>query len=147
MTSALNRSPSKSLDARVKASTTRCEAGRADGKMPGMDQNNTVLRQALQHVGEELGLSQQVLVQAVGETSSFFDPARKTAFIAPRIYQRIGLMLRLHHSLSSLVGNNVKHMRGWIGTSNRHTGGIPANQLKNLDQLERLVGYLESFDR
>lgn len=48
-------------------------------------------------------------------------------------------MLRLHDSLSSLVGNDVGHMRGWMGALNWPTGGIPANQLKDLDQLEKLI--------
>ena len=60
---------------------------------------------------------------------------------------RIGLMLRLYTRLSSLVGNNVEHMGGWMGTSNQHTGGIPAKQLKNSHQLERLVGHLEAVER
>ena len=33
-------------------------------------------------------------------------------------------------------------MRGWMGALNWPTGGIPAKQLKDLDQLEKLVFYL-----
>ena len=102
-------------------------------------EENAVLRRALQHAGKELGLSKRVLAQAVGEAPSFFDPGQGTSPIAPRTYQRIGLMLRLHDSLSSLVRNEVGHMRGWMGALNWPTGGIPANQLKDLDQLEKLV--------
>ena len=111
----------------------------------GNGDKHAVLWQALQRAGEGLGLSQRVLTQAVGEVPSFFDPGRRTSPIAPRTYQRIGLMLRLHDSLSSLMGNNVEHMRGWMGAWNWPTGGIPAKQLEDPDQLGKLVCYLEAF--
>lgn len=117
------------------------------GKVSGDVDESAVLRKALQRAGEELGLSKRVLAQAVGKAPSFFDPRQRTSPVAPRTYQRIGLMLRLHDGLSSLVGNNVEHMRGWMGAWNRHTGGTPAQQLKDPDQLEKLVDYLEDFDR
>lgn len=130
----------------AKTSETVGEFGAAAGKIPGDVDENAVLRQVLQRVGEELGLNERVLAQAVGEVPSFFDPGQATSLIAPSTYQRIGLMLRLHDSLSSLMGNDVEHMHGWMGALNRHTGGIPAKQLKDPDQLGKLVGYLEVFD-
>ena len=105
-------------------------------------EENAVLRRALQPAGKELGLSKRILAQALGEAPSFFDPGQGTSPVAPRTYQRIGLMLRLYDSLSSLVGNDVGHMRGWMGALNWPTGGIPAKQFKSLDQLEKLVFHL-----
>lgn len=145
MTSALDKSPSHPLDAKAKVSAAGDEPGAAVEKSLGKMEENAVLRRALQHAGKELGLSKRVLAQAVGEAPSFFDPGQGTSPIAPRTYQRIGLMLRLHDSLSSLVGNDVGHMRGWMGALSWPTGGIPAKQLKDLDQLEKLVFYLEAF--
>ena len=147
MTSALDRSPSKPLDAKAKVSEAGDESDAAVEKSLGKMEENAVLRRALQHAGKELGLSKQALAQAVGEIPSFFDPGQETSPIAPCTYQRIGLMLRLHDSLSSLVGHNVEHMRGWMGALNWPTGWIPAKQLKDPDQLEKLVSYLEAFDR
>ena len=95
-------------------SGARDEPGAAVGKSLGNMEENAALRRALQPAGKELGLSKRVLAQAVGEAPSFFDPGQGTSPIAPCTYQRIGLMLRLHDSLSSLVGHNVGHMRaGW----------------------------------
>ncbi len=54
-------------------------------------------------------------------------------------------MLRLHDSLSSLVGSDVGHMHGWMGALNWPTGGIPAKQLNDPDQLGKVVSYLEAF--
>ena len=152
MTSVIDQNPRKSREgglSRRPEPTARREVTskvqwRASGKS-NVDEN-AVLRQVLQRVGEELGLNERVLAQAVGEVPSFFDPGQATSPIAPSTYQRIGLMLRLHDSLSSLMGNDVEHMRGWMGALNRHTGGIPAKQLKDPDQLGKLVGYLEVFD-
>ena len=121
------------------------EPGAATGKISGEVHENAEWRRALQHAGKELGLSKQALAQAVDEAPSFFDPGQGTSPIAPRTYQRIGLMLRLHDSLSSLVENDVGHMRGCMGALNWPTGGIPAKQLKDPDQLEKLVSYLEAF--
>ena len=100
----------------------------------------------LQRAGKDLGLSEQDLAQSVGEAPSFFDPRQRTSPVARRTYQRIGLMLRLHDSLSSLVGHDVKHMRGWMGALNRPTGGIPAKQLSDPEKLGKLVRYLEAFN-
>ena len=110
------------------------------------DMDRAALLGVLQRAGEDLGLSKRALAQSVGEAPSFFDPRQKTSPVAPRTYQRIGLMLRLHDSLSSLVGHDAEHMRGWMGALNRPTGGIPAKQLSDLEQLGKLVRYLEAFN-
>ena len=114
----------------------------AAGVIDGM-KRNAALRRVLQRAGEDLGLSEQDLAQSVGEAPSFFDSRQRTSPVARRTYQRIGLMLRLHDSLSSLVGHDVKHMRGWMGALNRPTGGIPAKQLSDPEKLGKLVRYLE----
>ena len=115
-------------------------------RVPDDMNRDAALRRVLQRAGEDLGLSEQDLAQSVGEAPSFFDSRQRTSPVARRTYQRIGLMLRLHDSLSSLVGHDVEHMRGWMGALNRPTGGIPAKQLKNPEQLAKLVRYLEAFN-
>jgi hypothetical protein len=57
----------------------------------------------------------------------------------------IALMLRLHRSLSALVGDDTQLMRHWIHTTNHHTGGIPREQLQDPEQLVELVQYLDAM--
>ena len=122
------------------------EARPTSGDSPEQRHENAVLRRALQQAGKDLGLSEPDLAKAVGERPSFFASSQKTAPIASTTYLRIGLMLRLHESLSSLVGENVEHMRGWMRARNRQTGSIPAQQLNDPNQLEKLVCYFEALD-
>jgi hypothetical protein len=57
----------------------------------------------------------------------------------------IALVLRLHRSLSALVGDDIEGMRHWMHTANRHTHGIPRHQLQDPEQLVELVQYLDAM--
>lgn len=110
----------------------------------GLD-DNVVLRKALQRAGEELGLSAQETAQAIGKSRTFFEQGRAQNRIDPHTRQMIALVLRLHRSLSALVGDDTALMRHWINTANRHTGGIPQQQLQAPEQLVELVQYLDAM--
>ena len=104
-----------------------------------------VLRKALQRAGEELGLSAQESAQAIGKSRTFFEQARAQSRIDLHTKQMIALMLRMHRSLSALVGDDTELMRHWINTANRHTGGIPREQLQDPEQLVELLQYLDAM--
>ena len=104
-----------------------------------------VLRKALQRAGEELGLSAQETAQAIGKSRTFFEQARAQSRIDRHTQQMMALVLRLHRSLSALVGDDIELMRHWIATANRHTGGIPRQQLQDPEQLVELVQYLDAM--
>jgi hypothetical protein len=104
-----------------------------------------VLRKALQRAGDELGLSAQETAQAVGKSRTFFEQARAQSRIDRHTQQMIALVLRLHRSLSALVGEDPELMRHWINTANRHTGGIPREQLQDPEHLVELVQYLDAM--
>ena len=104
-----------------------------------------VLRKALQRAGEELGLSAQETAQAIGRSRTFFEQARAQSRIDRHTQQMMALVLRLHRSLSALVGDDIELMRHWIATANRHTGGIPRQQLQDPEQLVELVQYLDAM--
>lgn len=112
--------------------------------IPALD-GSVVLRKALQRAGEELGLTAQEVAQAVGKSRTFFESARAQTRIDPHTRQMIALVLRLHRSLSALVGEDITLMRHWIATANRHTGGCPREQLQNPEQLVELVQYLDAM--
>ena len=50
--------------------------------------------------------------------------ARGQSRIDRHTQRMIALALRLHRSLSALVGVDTELMRHWINTANRHPGGI-----------------------
>ena len=117
---------------------------RASAATSGLNEG-LVLRKALQRAGEELGLSAQETAQAIGKSRTFFEQARAQSRIDRHTQQMMALVLRLHRSLSALVGDDIELMRHWIATANRHTGGIPRQQLQDPEQLVELVQYLDAM--
>ena len=106
---------------------------------------NVLLRKALQRAGEELGLTAQETAQAIGKSRTFFEQGRAQGRIDPHTRQMMALVLRLHRSLSALVGDDPTLMRHWLDTANRHVGGIPRQQLQDPVQLVELVQYLDAM--
>ena len=117
---------------------------RASGDVSELN-GGQVLRRALQRAGEELGLSAQESAQAVGRSRTFFERTRTQSRMDRHTQQMIALVLRLHRSLSALVGDDIELMRHWINTANCHTGGIPRQQLQDPEQLVELVHYLDAM--
>ena len=86
----------------------------------GLD-DNVLLRKALQRAGEELGLSAQETAQAIGKSRAFFEQGRAQNRIDPQTRQMIALVLRLHRSLSALVGDDVEARHPDLAAANhRH---------------------------
>lgn len=80
-----------------------------------------------------LGKDHSTLTRAKG-----MDPASKTGELAL-------LLIRLYRSLSVLVGNDRKLLRHWFHTTNRHTGGVPAEQVQRTEGLVEIVQYLDAM--
>lgn len=57
----------------------------------------------------------------------------------------IALVLRVHRAPSALVGDDTAQRRHWMGTPNRHTGGTPAEQLRDPEQLVGVLQYLDAM--
>ncbi len=93
---------------------------------------------------DELELSRSALARVLGRDRSLFargkgiDPVSKTGELAL-------LVVRLYRSLAVLVGNDREQMRHWFHTSNRHTGGVPAEQVQRTEELVEIVHYLDAM--
>ena len=48
-------------------------------------------------------------------------------------------------SLAVLVDDNETQIRTWLKTPNRHTGGVPGQQLQTVDGLVTVCGYLDAI--
>lgn len=104
---------------------------------------STTLTKALLNAGRALGLTQEALGQVVGRDRTAFhrtgiDPRSKAGELAL-------LLIRLYRSLYVLVGGKPADLRHWMQTPNHHTGGVPAEQVKTVPGLMRLVDYLDAM--
>ncbi len=101
-----------------------------------------VLTEALLNAGRALGLNQTEIGEVVGRDRTSLkrplDPASKPG--------QLGLLLiRLYRALFALVGGNADQMRHWMLTENRHTGGVPAMQIRNPEGMVTVVQYLDAM--
>ena len=102
-----------------------------------------ILAKALHAAGDALGLSQIEVAEAIGrDRSSIYrkgiDPASKPGEAAL-------LLIRVYRSLFALVGGDSKLMKHWMHTANRHTQGVPAEQVRSTEGLVNLVRYLDAL--
>lgn len=104
---------------------------------------NATLTKALLNAGKALGLTQEDLGQIVGRDRTAFhrsglDPESKSGELAL-------LLVRVYRSLYVLVGGQKPDLRHWMYTNNLHTGGVPAEQVKTVPGLIRVVEYLDAM--
>jgi hypothetical protein len=109
---------------------------------PRADAGRT-LTKALLNAGKALGLTQDELGAVVGRDRTAFhrgglDPESKAGELAL-------LLIRAYRSLYVLAGNQPGEIRHWMHTENRHTGGIPAEQVKSVPGLIHVVEYLDAI--
>ncbi|APD47021.1 MULTISPECIES: MbcA/ParS/Xre antitoxin family protein [unclassified Synechococcus] len=103
-----------------------------------------LLQQAVLRTADQLDLSRTDLARVLGKDRSTLtrakgiDPASKTGELAL-------LLIRLYRSLSVLVGNDREHLRHWFHTANRHTGGVPAEQVQRTEGLVEIAQYLDAM--
>jgi hypothetical protein len=101
------------------------------------------LAKALINAGKAMGLTQEDLSRIVGRDRtaiyrSGVDPHSKAGELAL-------MLIRLYRSLYVLVGGKQRDLRHWMHTANRHTGGVPAEQIKTVSGLSLVVGYLDAM--
>lgn len=103
----------------------------------------SVLAEAFTNAGKQLGFSQTALGSVVGKDRSsisrgHLDPDGKDGELAL-------LFIRCYRALFVLVGGDEDAMRHWMRTENRHTGGVPAEQVKTIQGLMTVVEYLDAI--
>ena len=101
-----------------------------------------VLGKALRRAGDALGLSQKDLGTIIGKDRSAISRGRIDA--ASKSGELALLVVRCYRALYVLVGGEPEQMRHWMHTENRHTGGVPAEQVKTVQGLTRVVEYLDA---
>jgi len=102
-----------------------------------------VLAEALVNAGRYLGMSQAELGAIVGKDRTAIsrgriDPDSKAGELAL-------LFIRCYRALYAQTGGDSEHMAHWMRTENRHTGGIPAEQVKSVQGLIAVLEYLDAI--
>lgn len=102
-----------------------------------------VLTQALVRAGKELGLTQAELGTIVGRdrtalSRGAIEPQSKSGELAL-------LLIRAYRALYVLVGGEPRQMKHWMHTANLHVGGVPAELVRTVPGLMRVVEYLDAI--
>ena len=121
-------------------SPTAGTAALADGGTP---QPAPVLTQALVRAGKELGLTQADVGAIVGRdrtalSRGAIEPNSKSGELAL-------LLIRAYRALFVLVGGDAAQMKHWMRTHNLHVGGVPAELVRTVPGLMRVVEYLDAI--
>jgi hypothetical protein len=104
---------------------------------------NLVLAKALANAGRELGLTQADVGVVIGRDRT----ALSRAAIAPgsKSGELALLLVRAYRALFVLVGGEAAQMRHWMHTDNSHLGGVPAELMRSVQGLIRVVEYLDAI--
>jgi Protein of unknown function (DUF2384) len=102
-----------------------------------------VLTRALVKAGKELGLTQAELGSIVGRdrtalSRGALEPDSKSGELAL-------LLIRAYRALFVLVGGEPRQMKHWMHTHNHHVGGVPAELVRSVPGLMRVVEYLDAI--
>ena len=102
-----------------------------------------VLTRALVKAGKELGLTQVELGSIVGRdrtalSRGALEPDTKSGELAL-------LLIRAYRALFVLVGGEPQQMKHWMHTHNHHVGGVPAELVRSVPGLMRVVEYLDAI--
>jgi hypothetical protein len=110
--------------------------------LPVADKADVLGRSALA-AGECLGLSHREVGEVVGRNRSTIDrngigPDTKSGQLAL-------LLIRIYRSLYALMGGEEANMRHFMQTANRGTGGVPGEQVRDVQGLVRVCEYLDAI--
>ena len=102
-----------------------------------------VRTQALVRAGKDLGLTQAEVGVIVGRdrtalSRGSIEPDSKSGELAL-------LLIRAYRALFVLVGGEPRQMKHWMRTHNLHVGGVPADLVRTVPGLMRVVEYLDAI--
>jgi Antitoxin Xre/MbcA/ParS C-terminal toxin-binding domain/Antitoxin Xre-like helix-turn-helix domain len=114
-----------------------------DSNLATQPEPRRVLATALVSAGKELGLTQAELGAVIGRDRT----ALSRGQLAPdsKSGELALLLIRAYRALFALVGGDRAVMRHWMHTDNAHTGGVPAEQIRSIQGLTRVVDYLDAM--
>ncbi len=120
-------------------------AGGPPGSAAALDElsPSDVLSRALLAAGRELGLTQADLGRVVGRDRTAL--SRKAIEPDTKSGELALLLIRAYRALFVLVGGEPRQMKHWMHTHNHHVGGVPAELVRSVPGLMRVVEYLDAI--
>jgi len=104
--------------------------------------NKEILSKSLIKAGKAMGMSQTEIGNVIGKDRTSItrgiDPNSKAGELAL-------LLIRCYRGLYVLVGGDSNNIKHWMHTENRHTGGIPAEQVQKVQGLNRVIEYIDAM--
>jgi hypothetical protein len=102
-----------------------------------------VLTRALVKAGKDIGLTQAEVAAVVGRdrtalSRAAIEPGTKSGELAL-------LLIRAYRALFVLVGGEPRQMKHWMHTHNHHVSGVPAELIRTVPGLVRVVEYLDAI--
>lgn len=101
-----------------------------------------VLSKAFLNAGKEMGMTQKELGRVIGKDRTSIargiDPKTKAGELAL-------LLIRCYRSVYVLVGGKSEDIKHWMHTENRHTGGVPVEQVQSVQGLNYVLAYLDAM--
>lgn len=112
-------------------------------EVPGVADKSEVLGQSAYAAGRYLGLNHAEVGEVVGRNRTSID--RKGIEPDTKSGQLALIMIRIYRSLYALMGGDESNIKHFMQTPNRGTGGIPAEQIRNVQGLVRVCEYLDAI--
>ena len=102
----------------------------------------TILSSALNKAAKALKISKTDIGKVIGKDRTSLnrglDPDSKSGELAL-------MFIRCYRGLFVLVGGENTDMQHWMHTENKHLGGIPAEQIKTVSGLNRVLEYIDAM--
>ncbi|MDO6461706.1 MbcA/ParS/Xre antitoxin family protein [Granulosicoccaceae sp. 1_MG-2023] len=104
--------------------------------------DRTLIAKAVLNAASYLGLTRNELGEIIGRHRSSLgkgiDPDSKEGELAL-------MLIRCYRSLFALMDGDRDNIRHWMHTANQGTGGVPAEQIKTIPGLSRVMTYLDAI--
>ncbi len=106
-----------------------------------------VLTKALLRASRRLDLRQKQLAAVLGVSTASLSRLAQGRVIRPETKEGelAILFVRLFRSLDALLGGNEEANRQWFHAPNEHLGGVPAELIRTVQGLVRVVEYLDAM--
>lgn len=106
-----------------------------------------VLTKALLNAAEQLKINQSDLAEIIGVHRTAISKWKKNPDLDPQ--SKSGelalLFIRLYRALFALNGGDLEWMRHFLKSPNTMTGGVPGEQIKNVQGLVRVLQYVDAI--
>lgn len=110
-------------------------------------QSREVLTKAVLRAADRLDVPPKSLAAVLGVSQASLSRLRRSRAIDPKSKEgELALLfLRVFRSLDALLGGDRDQCRAWLHSYNHHLGGEPAELLRSVSGLVRVLEYLDAM--